>query len=412
MIRAIPQIFLAVSLVAAAGVLASDQTEAVPAMTRPAPLSLAVKLQETDRYRVSRSGKHLFVELKHPHRVLSTSDVNGGQTESLRYLVNFQSLEPAGHNERFEKIIDLSPAAYHQQLAEDLSVRGALMASMGTAASINNTAYVSKRFRDISVDAYATAGVRGNALRAGDRASWYQGEQGNEFVKDHGTINIILLINRTLTAGALAKAAMVVTEAKSAALAELAIPSTRSRYLATGTGTDQYIIAAPTESELSALDSASGHLKLGELIGSAVKDAVLEAIELQNGLSAAATRNIFHALGRFGLTEEELVAQVVNAVGDSDAKLFSDNKEALFNDAKLVAAAYAYAALLDRIEFGVLTNNIQADVLIDQAVNAAIAVSADGHYANDFRSNLVFDNRDPLGAFVQAIAIGWQKKWR
>ena len=412
MIRSLFQFLLTVLVSATPIIAASGQREGATVLSGSERLALATTLQENDRYRVSRSGKHLVVALKQPHLVLSTSAINGGQVSSLRYLVNFQSLEAVGHDARFEKIIELSPEAYHQQLADELGLPGELVASMGTAANINNTAYASEQFRDITVDAYVTAGVAGNALRSSDRASWYQGDAGNEFVKDHGTINIILLINRTLAEGAMAKAAMVLTEAKSAALAELAIPSTRSQYLATGTGTDQYIIATPTDSDLVALASASGHLKLGELIGNAVKKAVLEAIELQNGLSRAGTRDIFHALGRFGLTEKEIVSQVAMRVSEQDAELFRDNKDAVFKDSKLVAAAYAYAALLDRVEFGTLAKSIQADVLTDQAVNAAIAVAANGHYANDFRSKLAFDEAEPLSAFAQAIALGWQKKWQ
>lgn len=44
-------------------------------------------------------------------------------------------------------------------------------------------------------------------------------------------------------------------------------------------------------------------MKLGELIGLAVRDATIEALRWQNGLEASDTRGVFHALGRYGLKE-------------------------------------------------------------------------------------------------------------
>ena len=264
----------------------------------------------TDYYTAARQSRYFIVTLKEPHQVLSTSDINGGQNNDLTSIVNFQSVEGNGHDNRFNHILSLSKQQYHQELADNLDLDIKKLASMGTAANINNLVHVQKGFRDITVDAFVTAGVKGNALRAGDTARWYQADSGNEFVKDLGTINIIVLINRTLTPGAQTKAAAVVTEAKSAALTELAIPSKQSRHLATGTGTDQFAIASPIKSPLKTLDSASGHLKLGELIGIAVREAVIEAISVQNGLERSDTRSVIHALGRFGLTKEDLFSRL------------------------------------------------------------------------------------------------------
>lgn len=89
---------------------------------------------------------------------------------------------------------------------------------------------------------------------------------------------------------------------KSAALARLSVPSRCSPDLATGTGTDQYCVAAPRNGP-RVLTSASPHVKLGELIGLAVRDATIEALRWQNGLEASDTRGVFHALGRYGLKE-------------------------------------------------------------------------------------------------------------
>ena len=48
-------------------------------------------------------------------------------------------------------------------------------------------------------------------------------------------------------------------------------------------------------------------MKLGEIIGVAVRDATLEALRWQNGLEASYTRGLCHALGRYGVTEAALM---------------------------------------------------------------------------------------------------------
>jgi len=370
------------------------------------------KVHETDHYIAMRQSRYFIVTLKQPHQVLSTSNINGGQNSTLINIVNFQSVEGNGHDSRYEHILSLTNQQYHQELADELSLEANKMASMGTAANINNVVHIEKSFRDITVNAFVTAGVKSNALRAGDQARWYQGENGNEFVKDSGTINIILLLNRALTPGAQAKVSTVITEAKSAALAELAIPSKQSQHLATGTGTDQFAIASPIKSTLATLDSASGHLKLGELIGSAVREAVIEAISIQNGLERSDTRSVVHALGRFGLTKEDLLAKLRERLAGESFDLLNKNARAVFGEPKLVAAAYAYASILDRLEYGTLSRNLENDVLFDQAVNAAIALSGQSQNWQQFREQLTSVENDRLDLFVQAIAIGWQTKWQ
>lgn len=383
-------------------------------------------LFENDRFSAYRQNRHFIVSLKQPHRVLSTSDINGGEQKDLDYLVNFQSVEGNGHDTRFKEILHLSNEQYHQELAATLNLDSNKMASMGTAANINNLVHVQKRFREITIDTFVTAGVKGNALRAGDPTHWYQSENGNEYIpldkqadsdeqvihKNAGTINIILLLNRTLLPGAQAKVATLIAEAKSAALAELAIPSKQSKHIATGTGTDQYAIASPISSSMKALDSASGHLKLGELIGSAVREAVFEAIGLESNLEPAQTRSVIHALSRFGASEEAILSRLQEQLGEESYLLLLNNKRAALTEAKLVAASYAYAAVLDRLQYDTLSKHVQNDVLLDQAANAAVALSGKSQSWQLFRSKLAVDQNDLLNVFLDAIALGWDAKWQ
>ena len=70
-----------------------------------------------------------------------------------------------------------------------------------------------------------TAGVQTNATCAGDPASWRETPEGIAKVAAvAGTINTMLLLNRPMTAAALARTVVTMTEGKSAALQRLAVP--------------------------------------------------------------------------------------------------------------------------------------------------------------------------------------------
>ena len=177
---------------------------------------------------------------------------------------------------------------------------------MGTAANMNNAAFACERFRDLQVVAVVTGGVEGNAGRAGDPAAVVETADGFEKLPPAargpgpGTINSMVLINKPLIAGAMARTIMTATEAKSAALQELVVNSRYSDGLATGTGTDQIAVAAMQTDE-PPLTSAGKHAKLGELIGLAVKAAVKQTLANQNNLTPAGQCSAKIHLQRFGL---------------------------------------------------------------------------------------------------------------
>src|SRR5688572_6286960 len=118
---------------------------------------------------------------------------------------------------------------------------------MATAANMNYAACAARRDADVEVLAIVTAGVETNAVCAGDPALSRETSEGVVSAVPVGTINTILLSNMPLARGALARTVITMAEAKSAALQRLAVPSCYSSDLATGTGTDQYCVAAPLE---------------------------------------------------------------------------------------------------------------------------------------------------------------------
>jgi adenosylcobinamide amidohydrolase len=371
------------------------------------------RLLEQPAFDLRRSGRFLVADLKEPHQVISTSACHGGQVDYVRYLLNHQSCEGTGHHERHLAITEAGLDGYHGQVCADLALPPDRTAVMGTAANMNYIAIAREADEDVVVVAAVTAGVEGNATAAGEPASWRESASGMEKVPAYaGTINTILHISLPLTPGALARVAVVMTEGKSAALHRLAVPSKLHRDLATGTGTDQYCIAAPTAGG-RVLASASPHVKLGELVGLAARNATLEALRWQNGLEASYTRGVFHALGRYGIREATLFEDIAPLLGDADLELLRRNAKAAFYEPLVGAAAHALATVCDRVRYGTIPQSVAADAMVQQAAALAANLAAQIDRWAEFRSVLRPHGNGEVKALVlEALALGWSQKWR
>lgn len=179
-----------------------------------------------------------------------------------------------------------------------------------TGADMDKLAVKSVSYKDMTVYALVTAGVRSNAVRMSvDEGLYYE----------PGTINVIILPNMKLTRRAMARAIISATEAKTAAMQDLDVRSTPQPavYQATGTGTDNIIVVEGTGVRI---DNAGGHTKMGELIAKAVYEGVREAVLKQNGLTAG--RCIFHRLSERGINLHALIDNgVCPCVGDKSELL-------------------------------------------------------------------------------------------
>ena len=381
-------------------------------MTRAFPPASAELLCRERCFVAHRAGRYLVAELLAPHRVLSNSAHVGGQREDLRYLVNHQSCEATGDRERHDLIAAAGQVAYHHRVCAELGLSPDETAVLGTAANMVYAAHCTGAFDDLRVDAFTTAGVAGNAARAGDPAAWTETEDGWRRVSPPpGTINTILLIDCPLTPAAQTRAVVTMTEAKSAALADLAVPSRYSPTIATGTGTDQFCLAAPLEPDRRARESTSPHVKLGEIIAVAVKESVAEALRWQNGLEASYTRGLFHALGRFGLTEARAMERLAELLPAARYELLDKNRKAVFFEPGVGAAAYALAAVLDRVACGTLPEGLCQEALRCQAACVACALAGRPEAWPDFRTELMAAPEDPMELLLRAVAAGWQSKW-
>jgi adenosylcobinamide amidohydrolase len=377
------------------------------------PLTHWETLLDRPHAMVRRRGRFVVADLRGPHRVISTSARNGGQTEHVRHLVNHQSCEGAGHDTRFRAITENGQEAYHDVVCGEVDRPADASATMGTAANMSYVSVVTEADGAVEVTAAVTAGVETNAVCAGDPAHWRESPGGIEKVPQvAGTINTILLLSTPVTPAALARCVTTMTEAKTAALMRLAAPSRYSSDLATGTGTDQYCLAAPLEGP-PPLTSASPHMKLGEILGLAVRKATMEAVRWQNGLEPSYTRGVFHALGRYGVREATFMDDMAGRLSAEDLELLRRNTKAALYEPLVGASAHALATVLDRVRHGTLPDSVARDAMVQQAAMLAANLAARPERWPELRARLhASPDEGPKALVLAAIALGWQEKWR
>jgi adenosylcobinamide amidohydrolase len=166
---------------------------------------------------------------------------------------------------------------YEQLLAGVLKEYDASMKEtvfLSTGVHMRNLAWAVERYEELWVACFTTAGVKNNAMRIG-RDQSVGIERDGQF-KRFGTICHIVATNATLPPSALVSSIITVTEAKNVALQELDIRSSRNpAALATGTGTDQVIVASGFgENSIY----VQGHTKVGEMMALVVIHSTQEAI--------------------------------------------------------------------------------------------------------------------------------------
>ncbi len=374
-----------------------------------------------DGLEIHREEKIVYAKFIMPHQVLSTCRVAGGLRDDIRVLYNHQSCEPAGHMQGRARMAVTDPVGYRRMICDRHDLPADACATLGTAANMHNACIETVTFRDLKVTAVCTGGVEANAGRAGDPAAYMETAEGFEKVPPHegmpgpGTINTMIFINRPLVPGAMVRTVMTATEAKSAALQELAVNSRYSQGLATGTGTDQIAVAA-AQTEQAPLTSAGKHAKLGELIGRSVHRAVKATLALQNSLTPAGQCSAKIHLERFGLDRASMIANICRHLSEEKAALLESNFFGIERDPVTVAAVAALAHLQDKFTWGILPAACRREVLGAFAAQIACAVSLDYSRMGPFRRELGNAGDAPGGEGVaelacRAIALGFSVKW-
>lgn len=382
---------------------------------------------------IHRQEKIIAVKFLVPHQVISTCRANGGLREDLDLIFNHQSGEPTGHMPESHALAVRQPLVYLRQICRqhELSEN---CASLGTAANMNCAALESEKFHDLEVAAICTGGVETNAGRAGDPAAVY--EEGGKFMPvagrsgqnggkkcevakaeaDSGTINIIVCINRKLTPGAMVRAVMTATEAKTGVLQELNINSRYSSGLATGTGTDQIAVAGALTGD-PPLTSAGKHSKLGELIGLTVKKAVAGTLRLQNNMSPQSRCSMMVHLERFGAAAKTMEAGIKKYLATDSGELLSKNFACIDRDPITVAAVAALVHMRDKFVWHILPQSCVPEIFSTYGAQLAAAVSGKYDRFVFYKNRLdgrqfSFENGVFLDFIYYCLAMGFTEKWR
>jgi hypothetical protein len=153
-------------------------------------------------------------------------------------------------------------------------------------------------------------------------------------------------------------------------------------------------------------------VKFGEIIGPAVRDATVEALRWQNGLEASYTRSFFHALGRYGLTEQTVLESLKCLLDAGDFELLKKNSKSVFYEPHVGVSAHAIAVILDRVRHGSLPATCARDALVQQAAILAANLAAKPDQWSEYYRLLQSASDDPRSLVTAAIALGWREKWR
>ncbi len=388
-------------------------------------------LEASDHYTLHRRGRYLFAKFRRPHRVISTCRVNGGMREDLTHLANHQSCEGVAHVVRRTAGQDMYAQHVHACHAGQLPPDSTAL--MATAANMQCAVVARADYAELGVCVAAAAGVTGNASRAGDPAGWHEQRQGSRRVAPEaatldagqltvdispaeagtGTIVTLVFINQPCTPACLVRAATMITEAKSAAVLDLRMPSLQSAGLATGTGTDQLAIAAPlAQADEWERHWAGGHNTLGELLGRATHEAVTRCLLLQNGVCAELRRTLLGALSRHGCDEAALRSTAQMALDATMATVFERNLLAIIHDPQTAASAYATAEIIDLTHAGVLHAEIARESILNQAALLAAAVAVAPERFAEFRRLLQVRHDLSAGQLAAlAVVTGFACKW-
>ncbi|MCE5285886.1 MAG: adenosylcobinamide amidohydrolase [Pelosinus sp.] len=205
-----------------------------------------------------------------------------------------------------------------------------------TTARMHCYSYSNAAYKNIIVETIATAAIDKNAIRAGNSASYYEMQGQYHGVGD--TINIFVLTNVSLPQGAMVKALLTITEAKTAALQELCVINSQTHTPATGTSTDGVILAADPEADITCTNTRT-QTKLGELIGKTVKQAVKNSLARANGLTPGVQAALVNRAQRLdaslstdkeGMPERLLLAMCQSVWQEYAWQLLSQNELHLF----------------------------------------------------------------------------------
>lgn len=304
---------------------------------------------------VYQARKHVIMSFAGKRKVLSSSVFNGGLRTDIRAVFNKDENPDDGG------MITMRADSYEEHLrliAEEMDLDTATTTGLSTVVKMKHMVIETEKYHHVTVTALVTAGVEVNGGKAGDPASF--DELVHYEAQKPGTINIILHLDCNLPDGAMTRAVITATEAKTACLNELMIDSRYSMGLATGSGTDGVIIIANPHSETT-LTNIGQHSILGEIVGRVVKRAVGKSLALETGVSADMQASVFRRGRRFGITIDALKDRVEMKLTAWD---FEKHASLVDRHPSLVSIAVAYYRLMDESQYKLQPQ----DILVKSAI--------------------------------------------
>ena len=284
----------------------------------------------------------LVINLKNNNNLLISSWLNGGICHNFENVVN---LTVDGTD--YDDLLNANFDNFQKKKFLNLGLNPDKTAGLLTSACMDNYAISVKKYEELKVTTVVTAGADKNAVKAGDKASFY--EYNNKYLTHFGTINIITIIDANLEDGSLVTAAITATEAKTSVLQDLKIESQYSSGIATGTGTDGICLIS-NKNSTNHLENAGKHSKLGELIAKSVYEATKEALYLQTFMSEDFQRTVLSRLSRFNITFDDFY----NQVSSLDKSVYLERFYYFNKNSENVALVSSILNLIDEVQLGLL----------------------------------------------------------
>lgn len=204
---------------------------------------------------------------------ISTGQLNGG----LHHTMAVRSQKLTFHIDSEKDLPGGSISEYLSEEFQQVDIPIHFATGLLTSASMEKAVYICKQANNTIVEVIATGGFDQTAHRAGN--GYFYEEKNGEYIscKERpiaGTINLLIFTNKALTDGALTRALISITEAKTASLIDAKIASCHDSALATGTATDGIIMTIDPNGDILT-DSGTFSL-FGDTLAKAVKEAVYQ----------------------------------------------------------------------------------------------------------------------------------------
>ncbi len=332
-----------------------------------------------DGIQVKVKKKTLVIESERPFCILSSAVLNGGLSQTTAII-----------NHQVEKNFNREPKAKLRQVTEEHGLPESTIGLI-TAAKVDDPG-ISFEENGLTVCAIVTAGLSGS------------------------TINTILLIDGNLTPSCMVNAITTATESKCLALQLLDVRSGTD--VATGTCTDTVTIACTGKGER--IEYAGTATALGKMIYNTVKNATLQALQKQEGISIS--RSITNRLEELGVTLPKIVEAALSLFvphpgiesGRRAEQIFVDELNNALADPNIGALIYTGIALERDAKRGMIPDlrgykNDLTSLVADEVLGMSIAKYIGGY--KGLFEYIRYDKAKPgilaeLGPFMDDVIAG------